>query len=539
MASNLSPQTSNYLEPDQPKQPQMTVHLNKNRILLILLLISFFFPYWRVFETLTLQWRHNVMYSHGFLIPLISLYLVWARRNELRRIPYLPKHGAAFVSLGVGIGMVLMGHLAGIQIIQALSLIFSVTGIVILIFGVSSLKLFWLPIVYLLFMIPIWEEMITGHFHLPFQKFSAAKGVALLHLTGIPAYHEGLFIKLPEMVLEVAKACSGVNQLVAVVAISIPFAYLFLTGWPRRIFLILIAIIIAILANSLRVTLIGILSYLNIGGPVHGPYHILQGLFVSFVGYAALIVATWVLSKKPQPGSPQAPKNEIGASRVARDAPINPINRNFHALLSAIIIFLAVGSYIHFHKFSPAPLINSLDLFPRNIGDWMGSPVDSRFSRWFKEVKVDEELSRAYRKNGGERVELYIAYFAYQDSKKKVINFRAEELHQNRSVIKVDITPGKELEINNLFQKDKTNNSLHFFWYDINGRILSNRFTAKLHRLWNGMIRGRTNGAIVILSSDLATGESPNGAEEQMKEFIRDVYPLLQDYLPGHKKTNS
>ena len=491
--------------------------------------ISFFFLYWKVFETLTFQWRHNVMYSHGFLIPLISLYLVWTRRDELRRISYLPKHGAAFVALGLGIVLVLVGHLAGIQIIQALSLIFSLTGMVMLIFGVSSLKIFWFPIVYLLFMIPMWEEMVTGHLHLPFQKFSAANGITLLHLAGIPAYREGLFIKLPEMVLEVAKACSGVNHLIAVIAISIPFAYIFLMGWPRRILLILIAIIIAILANSLRVTLIGILSYLNIGSPVHGPFHILQGLFVSFVGYVALIGTTWALSERPKK------QHGTDANRDLSGNMRNPINRKPNVLVLAVVIFLAAGSYINFHKFSPVSLINSFDLFPRNIGDWTGSSADSGFSEWFKEAKVDEELSRIYRKNGREMIELYIAYFEYQDSKKKVINFRTEELHQNGSVINVDIKSGKEMEINKLFQRDKAKNSTIFFWYDINGRILNNRFKAKLHRVWNGLVRGRTNGAIIILKSDLVPGESLNGAEEQIKEFIRAVYPFFQDYLPGHK----
>jgi len=479
-----------------------------------------------------MQWRSNVMYSHGFLIPLISLYLVWARRDRLAQIDYLPRNGLAFAALGVGIGMVLIGHVAGVQIIQGFSLIFTVAGIVGLLFGVSSLKLFWLPIVYLLFMIPIWEEAVTGHFHLPLQKFSAVNGNVILNLVGIPAHREGLYIALPETVLEVARACSGVNHLIAVIAIGIPLAYLFLSGWSRRILLILIAIVIAILSNGLRVALIGILSYLNIGGPLHGPFHILQGLFVSIVGYVALILSTWALSA----GSPSA-RNPVDKKETGRSGDTGGAqkNRKPHALFSAIILFAAAGSYIHFHSFSPAPLKNSLDLFPREIGGWTGSPADSRFSGWFKEANVDHELIRVYRTGGEKRVELYIAYFEYQDSTKKVINYRTEEIHQNLSVIKVNLESGEGMEINRLFQRGKGKNNLVLFWYDINGRIVTGRLAAKLYRAWDGLVRGRTNGAIIILSSDLASDENPNEAEEQIKEFIRTTYPFFLDYLPGHK----
>jgi EpsI family protein len=472
------------------------------------------------------------MYSHGFLIPLISLYLVWAKRNLLALIPYRPSRWISSAVLVLGVGMLLAGYATGIPTIQELSLLFTVTGIVVLLFGLSSLKILWLPIVYLLFMIPVWEEAVTGHFHLPFQNISARNGIVLLNLLGIPAHREGLFIELPGTVLEVARACSGVNHLIAVIAIGIPLAYLFLSGWTRRILLILIAMVIAISANGLRVALIGILSYFNIGSPLHGPFHILQGLFVSAVGYVALFFCTWALSGR----SPSA-RNPVNKKKPDDSGPIGwgPKNKRPYALFSAVIFFAAAGSYMNFHSFSPVQLKKKLDQFPQEIGNWVGGPGNSSFSGLFKEARVDQELVRTYREKGRKAVELYIGYFEYQDSTKKVINYRTEDIHRNLSLINVNGGPGEALEINKGFQRGKAKDSLVFFWYDINGRIVTSRLTGKLYTAWSGLVRGRSNGAIVILSCDVAPNEDLNGAEEGLKDFIRTAYPLFREFLPGHK----
>lgn len=506
--------------------------INGSWVLPGLLLGSFVFLYGKVFATLFVQWQGNVMYSHGFLIPLISLYLVWAKRIQLAGLPLRSSSGFGLVIMLWGVGMLLAGYAAGIPTIQELSLLFTVTGIVVLLFGLSSLKILWVPIVYLLFMIPVWEEAVTGYFHLPFQKFSANNGIALLNLLGIPAHREGLFIELPGTVLEVARACSGVNHLIAVIAIGIPLAYLFLSGWTRRILLILIAIIIAIFANGLRVALIGILSYFNIGSPLHGPFHILQGLFVSAVGYAALFFCTWALSGR----SPSA-RNPVDKKEPGNSGSIGwgPKNKSPYALLSAIIFFAAAGSYMNFHSFSPVHLKKNLDLFPQQIGNWAGSPGNSSFSGLFKDANVDQELNRVYHPNGGKTVALYIGYFEYQDSTRKVINYRTEDIHRNLSFINVNAGPGEVLEINKSLQRGKAKDSLVFFWYDLNGRIVTRRLTAKLYTAWSGLIRGRSNGAIVILNCDVAPNEDLNRAEEEVKEFIRAAYPLFREYLPGHE----
>ena len=99
----------------------------------------------------------------------------------------------------------------------------------------------------------------------------------MLQVVGIPAYREGLYLFLPNVTLEVARACSGVNYLVAILALGLPLGYLYLPTVWRRVLLLTMAIGVAAISNSLRVALIGVLSYLEIGSPLHGPGHVLHG----------------------------------------------------------------------------------------------------------------------------------------------------------------------------------------------------------------------------------------------------------------------
>ena len=74
-----------------------------------------------------------------------------------------------------------------------------------------------------------------------------------------------LFIQIPNITLEVAKACSGLDYLIAIVSIGIPLSIFYVSGFLRKVSVILIAVMIAILSNPLRVALIGMFSYHSIG----------------------------------------------------------------------------------------------------------------------------------------------------------------------------------------------------------------------------------------------------------------------------------
>ena len=187
---------------------------------LALLLSAFVLFYAKAFVTLFTVWWNSYTYSFGFLIPIISLYIVWLQKDRLKRLKIAPSYLLGLPVLIIAIAMLISNTKGGASI-QGFSLIIAIIGIILLLLGIQFLKALWFPITYLLFMVPFWDNL-TEKLNLPFQNFSASLGTKMIQAIGIPVYRKSIYIELPNITLEVAKVCSGVNNLIAIVAIAIP-----------------------------------------------------------------------------------------------------------------------------------------------------------------------------------------------------------------------------------------------------------------------------------------------------------------------------
>ena len=130
---------------------RMAIHLG-------LLGAAVLFVYYRTFNWLLQVWWTQDAYSHGFLIPLIASYLVWVKRDHLAQLPQRPNLAKGGLLLFVSTIMLLAGRAGGSVLLEAISLLILLPGIVLFIWGSGHLRALMLPLGYLQFMIP-W----TGH----------------------------------------------------------------------------------------------------------------------------------------------------------------------------------------------------------------------------------------------------------------------------------------------------------------------------------------------------------------------------------------
>lgn len=488
------------------------------------LVTALLFVYAPVLHAMVLQWWNISFYSYAFLIPVVSAYLVWIRRDRVLAIVPQPHYGSGSVLLTLGLLVLAIGQTGGINALQQISLLITLPGMILFLFGKSVLKALLLPITFLLFMIPIWE-VVTDPLHVPFQAFSANLGVVLLRVVGIPVFQDGVFIHLPNITLEVARACSGVNYLIAVLATSIPLATIVLTDVRKRILLVMLAMIISVFANSLRVALIGVLAYYDLSGDLHGPYHVLHGVFVSLIGYIAIFGGLWALSRSQQ-------VSHINPSALGHPERWNIEWKQVRTswMILAVVLVLA-GLFRHVDRSYPVVLRQNLSELSLDSTGWIGNEVS-----FIEKIEgADKSLSRVYRSASGGEVRLAVWYFEAQTQGKELVSAGTAKLHSNAIRSKVRLGTQGEAEVNRVLRREGDKTHMIFFWYDINGHIIAGKHEAKIRTVFDAMIHGRTNGALVWVAAVLPS-EDQAGKDQTLTtltDFLEDFYPVLRQSLPN------
>ena len=216
------------------------------------------FNYWQ-FPRLVGIWRHNSNWTHGFVIPLYSIYLLYVRRDELlsaRRRACLPGLPLMVFAILFVIGSFVFIHTMWFCNLGMIALAFSV---VLYLAGPAVIRITWLPILFLVFAMPIPEMIYTG-IAVPLQELAAKFSTVALRIFGaqIDATASALTITTINgniAPLTVAEACSGVRSLMAFMALGVAWAYLEQRPIWQRVALVVSAVPIAILCNVIRVTI--------------------------------------------------------------------------------------------------------------------------------------------------------------------------------------------------------------------------------------------------------------------------------------------
>ena len=252
--------------------------LLKSAIILACLVLLYF----RVVQGLVSDWVRMPDFSHGFLIPIVSLYFVYERRKELL-VLNRSNNWIGFALLLFGIVLLLLGNLATEYFTMRFSILAVLGGIILFLLGKEFFKTVLFPLVFLIFMIPI-PSVLMDRITFPMQLFASKVAARSLYLIGIPVLREGNIIQLANTSLEVAEACSGIRSLISLLALSVVFAYFSQNTTWKRIVLVLSTFPIAIIANAARVTGTGILAH-------HYGDKVAQGFFHGFSGWILFVVA--------------------------------------------------------------------------------------------------------------------------------------------------------------------------------------------------------------------------------------------------------
>jgi exosortase len=241
---------------------------------------------WPTLLTLQETWATDPRYSHGWLVPLFSLYLIGSRWGRIVEVEARPAAGGLLL-IAVGIVMHVGGGAVNQDWIEAASLLPSLAGLAVIARGWAILRPTWAPIAFLVFMIPLpyrVELQLGG----PLQRLATHASAILLQVAGLPALEEGNTITLGHATIGIVEACNGLSLLTFFFAISAGLVLCVRRPWLERSLIIAGAIPIALIANIARITATGLL--------VEGVGHGIAGIeFHDLTGYLMMPFALVLL----------------------------------------------------------------------------------------------------------------------------------------------------------------------------------------------------------------------------------------------------
>ena len=233
------------------------------------------------------RWMENPNYSHGPLIPLISLFVIFQKRKALKDIETNGSNGGLFMLLGATI-LYVASLRAQINFAISYSMILALMGIVLLIYGKRMLLALAFPIMYLFFMVPFWGAAINKFGNI-LKLLSSILTSNILQFLGYPIFREGVILHLSRGSFEVADPCSGIRSLISLLALGTILAYYSNGILSKKIVLVLLAVPLALLGNTLRVVFFGLILETKEVLISEGFLHTLTGLGVFAFAFLGLM----------------------------------------------------------------------------------------------------------------------------------------------------------------------------------------------------------------------------------------------------------
>jgi len=481
-------------------------------------------------------------YNYCYLIPLVVLYLIWEKKNDLVVEAAVPSW-VGLLCLIPGILLFWIGDLAGELYSIYLSSWLVAVGLLWIHIGWRKLKVIAFAIFMALTMFPL-PHFLNNKLTFGLKLISSQLGVALLQLYGMSAFREGNVIDLGFTQLQVVDACSGLRYLFPLLVLGILLAYFYKAALWKRVILVFSTVPLTIVTNSLRIALTGII-YKHLGAAAaEGFFHGFSGWLIFMLSLGVLLAEIWVLRKivpgpsesffnKPETASPI----EAVLLRRSKDA----ISKGFLSppqfIVAVLLLTLTLGISMGVEFREKVPPSTPFSQFPLTAGAWNGTRQYME-QKFIAELDLSDYTMIDFKRDDGKHVDFYIAYY---ESQRKGESIHSPETclpgsgwaFRQAGKVQVALTGGSSMTVNRAIMEKSGQQQISYFWFPARGRILTNAWEMKIYTFWDALTKQRTDGALVRLITPVLPNEKLEDAEARLQGFTREIVPVVEEYVPG------
>jgi exosortase D (VPLPA-CTERM-specific) len=495
--------------------------------------------FWLGIQSLGTAWI-TPEYSHGPLIPLISLYLFL---RELRQAgPYagpIDRRPGIFL-LGFALALGIFGNLVQIPDLVTYALILWTGAVLLICFGWQRGRLHWAPVLHLVFMLPL-PQFIYWQMTIFLQMVSSEIGVWFIRLADIPVFLQGNVIDLGIYQLQVAEACSGLRYLFPILSFSYLYAILYRGPFWHKAVLFVMAAPLTVFMNAFRIGVIGILVNSYGIGQAEGFLHWFEGwvIFGACIGLLfAMAIGLQRLTRDPKPLRDviDLDTNGLGAeaAKLRQLAPSRGLigGALFSALMTAGFLLIPAPERV-------MPERDNFALFPRNINGWHAyiTPLEPQIE---EVLGATDYINATYMQpEGGPTINVFSAWYAKQTEGSGIHSPEVCLPVGGWEVYSIDPTPVQfpdtiygDFTLNRAVIEQGLSKQLVYYWFEQRGRRMTNDYAAKMTVIYDSLTRGRTDGAIVRFVTPILDGEDEATADARLQGFMADLLPRLPQFIP-------
>jgi exosortase D (VPLPA-CTERM-specific) len=525
-------------------QDNSVIHLKKSTYILsiwIFALLLLGFTFRSSLDEMITIWINTEEYSHGFFIPVISVYLLWIRRKELKFVGKFTDSIPGLIIVILGLSLFVLGGLATLKTIEQYAFIITVTGMFTVAFGLPGLRVGAVPLLFLIFMVPF-PSFILNNLSSKLQLISSWLGVEFIRACDIMVYLEGNVIDLGSYKLQVVDACSGLRYLFPLASLSFLCAYLFKGPFWQKTLIFLSSAPLTIFMNSFRIGVIGIMVD-NWGTEMaEGFLHDFEGWIIFLLCMAMLFILMWLFSRL---NGKKVAFNELVSipsewSDNAKQANPEIIFNKSIFLLLILFFSTAIASSNIQGREDIIPARKAFLNFPLQLGKWQGRN-DYLNQYYLNELKLtDYTIINYAQPDTGSNINFYSAYYQSQrkgisvHSPKGCIPGDGWQITQfgQRDIpdIKLD---GNALQVNRAIIQKGDSRQLVYYWFQQRGRTITNEYLVKWYLFYDAIMMNRTDGSLIRLVTSVGEAEDMDVADQRLHSFLKDLMPEMPAYIPG------